>query len=539
MLAQYQAIKAELRRRAPESIWAFAHLMKNEKKEPFNSTRFPYMRQVLEDFHPLLVIQKGTQTSATYTMQLKEFFTALHRNVTIIHTMPTDEDIQDYSAARFGPMSKSDPYVAAKIADVDRVGLKTFQSGAAIYFRGTWSERATISIPADILNNDELDRQKPESRDELRRRLDASALGWEWAYSTPTIPGYGVAPLFEDSDQHVWVVKCEGCGRDNDIDGQYYFEGIKERRSSDSNGGKELYWSCKSCDKELDRRKGLWVPRKPGALARGYLIPQTIVPHKTPSSLRLEEKRTRNPAKFKRNQLAIPCSEGVQPIDRALLIQRSILGDEWATGADPVTGVMYPITLGVDQGDVLHYSLSAFKDGRRHRIKVGTAASFQEIADLINQYRVWVTVVDGNPNKKSAEGLAGAFPGRVFLCFYYDDRRGDGEQEKEGKQPWTVIVERTTALDEAAASWQVGDSLATKPADGALWEDWLSQMTNMQRDTEEDRSGRPRAVWRKTGPDHFRHADLYDQEALRLFLSPPGGRESVVEDTTRIKISEF
>lgn len=195
------------------------------------------------------------------------------------------------------------------------------------------------------------------------------------------------------------------------------------------------------------------------------------------------------------------------------------------------------MTMGVDQGDVLNYSISAYRDGRRTVVKRGTTTTFQEVANLMRQYGVWVTVVDGNPNKKSAEALAAAFPGRVFLAFYYDDRRGDGEQEKPGQTPWTVIMERTTSLDAAADSWRAGDSISTKPADGAVWEEWLTQMTNMQRDTEEDKNGFPRAVWRKIGPDHYRHADNYDQEALRLLLAGPA--ERTVEDTTRVKITDY
>lgn len=540
LISQYRALQAELVRRAPNSIWAFANLLKNEKKQPFDPTRFPYMRQPLEDFSPLMAIQKATQTSATFHMQVKELWLAGHKPLTIVHTMPTIEDVQDYSGGRFKPMVSSHPYVKGLLSgEVDKVGQKLFKSGGQVYFRGTNAERATISIPGDVLNTDEYDRQNPEARDELRRRLDASPLAWEWVYSTPTLPGYGIGRIYAESDQHVWTVKCEGCGRDNMLDGEYYYRGIKERRSSSTDGGKELYWSCMYCDHELNRRAGLWVPLYPGKLVRGYLIPQVIVPHITPAKLRLEEQQTRRPEKFRRNNLAIATAAGKQTLNRELLQQRAVLGDEWQTAVAPTDpgGPAYPITMGVDQGDLLHVSISAYRDGRRHVIRRLIVNEFEEVGKLIQQYGAWVIVVDGNPNKKSAEALARAFPGRVFLAFYYDDRRGDGAQEKAGQEPWTVLLERTSSLDASADSWQVGDSLTTMPADTPLWEEWLAQMCAMQRDTEEGKDGRPRAVWRKTGADHFRHADNYDQEALRLLLAPPA--EQTVEDDTRVKISEY
>ena len=82
---------------------------------------------------------------------------------------------------------------------------------------GPWTNRQALSVPSHLNIHDELDFSDPEVRETYSSRLDAAEFewqgepqfGWEWDFSTPTLPKYGISALYDISDQHQWWVRCQ------------------------------------------------------------------------------------------------------------------------------------------------------------------------------------------------------------------------------------------------------------------------------------------------------------------------------------------
>ena len=224
-------------------------------------------------------------------------------NSTAIYTLPTGGFATNFVKSRFDPVIDSSPELRLKVdPDTDNTSLKKI-GGSFLYIRGTFTQTAAISVPADILVHDEVDFSDQttltsftsrlghvKEEDIIRRR-----------FSTPTVSGFGVSLLFEQSTQNWYAVKCSHCEtwqiplfeRDVVIPG---FDGnvLKDLEKEDLTDPRyqfdHAYLECPKCKQELsvanlanpERRQ--WVAARPGHARSGYQVQPFDVPTINPVS---------------------------------------------------------------------------------------------------------------------------------------------------------------------------------------------------------------------------------------------------------------
>jgi hypothetical protein len=150
--------------------------------------------------------------------------------------------------------------------------------------------------------------------------------------------------------------------------------------------------------------------------------------------------------------------------------------------------------------------------------------------------------MDALPNKHSAQAFAEDFNGRVQLAIYKEfDETADVRESKTLENG--VLMDRTNTLDFSAKHWRDGSSVIVldefqyapdvipldldNPQDKWAFVQQLGQEVRDQK--ENPRTGKMRAVWVATGPDHYRHADNYCLAAYEQHHGGEIGEMQVIE----------
>ncbi len=495
-------------------VW-FSKNIRTEKGVPVEFIKRPYLVQMICDFFPEQRWKKAAQTGGTHSAIGKVLYAcdatstaSLNRPgpynvpITCIYTFPTKGDVMEFSKARFTTIIRDSKYLASMIKDYDSAGMKQVGE-STLYFKGTFADRQALSVPSDLNVHDELDFSDPTVRTTYSNRLDASEFnwrgelqtGWTWDFSTPTLPDYGIDRLYKESDRHVWLVKCTACNTWQTIN---FFKNVLPMKKRKGNH----YYGCRKCSGKLDRSTGRWRAKNPKSKYRGYYVSQMMSGVVTAQSLvdtyeeaPLKPKGMRNFYNFKLG-LAYEVGENVLNKD---LIRKHVV---------PGTVTEGDIYLGADQGDVLHIEVSKIIDSKRHIIEIAKVHSFDELELMIKHYKPKITVIDALPNHHNAVELANKYP-NVFTCIY-----GGKSMDKEDylkKDEKEIVIPRSDVLDHTAAQWKMNQVVIENYISPSMIDDFVVQMTNMKRDLVENKSKQEQeVVWKKIGPDHFRHADTYN-----------------------------
>jgi hypothetical protein len=505
-------------------IWQMNNI-RTEKGEKLEFINRPYLIQPMADFSEHLVFKKASQVGVTQLSIGKVLFVSDINKMTTIYTFPTAGDVTKFSKARFSAIVRDSKYLQTRIKDYDNATFKKI-GDSTVYFQGTWVERAAISVPSDLNVHDELDFSKPGIRDVYSARLSVSTKGWEWDFSTPTIPSYGIDDLWKKSDKHVWKIKCTGCGKEQQID---FFKNMEIRKNR--GGYRRYFFGCRRCHKRLDRSVGRWEALRPKKRIRGYYIPQTICGAVSPGWMMKEYRRLRKKPNgmkiFNNFNLGKAYDSGVDVITKGLIKSRIVSG----------TRQQGKICIGADQGDILHVLVSKLTDKRRI-IFIGTMRDFDELRTLITHYSLTnpvICVVDALPNHRPAVDLANQMS-QVFCAYYSGNSVEKGLDDAREKRNKEIHVPRTDVLDITASLWKSGESVIENYISIERIEEFASQMSNMKRDIVDDpRTGEQKPQWVKIGADHYRHADVYNFLASQLWKGRHG--DLVVSSSPEVDIS--
>jgi hypothetical protein len=534
--------RAQLRQRFAEdsinmsmSEW----IIKNThlRKKQFSFAGYEFQQQIVDDMHPDLWTIKCSQIGLT-EVQLRKFagFLARTTAVNAIFSLPTDVMFKRVSQTRFGPLINDEPVF--NMASVDKpvrsVGLYQINQSFGFFTGGKESD--ATSINADALFQDEIDLADQEMLALYQSRLQGSDYKITQSFSTPTFEGYGVHAGFQTSDQHEYVLKCEGCNHYNIPQFNPKFIHIPGL-SSDINDLSEIdseladkldlragYVRCEACGRRLntsDPSLRSWVPRFPGRRSRGYRVSPFCVhrianPEYIVDQL-LKYKKRDALRRWYNTVLGEAYNDASARLSEVDI--RAVMKGE---GSADVSS-LEPVMIGIDAGLTCHITLATI--GQAQPVvfsfrQVSADNLYDEVKTILGRYNVVGGCMDRNPYTPLANEIRDLSAGRI-LPVQYAGQPGAAAVtfvKDELDQLSHLVGNRTTMLDAVAGA--VRKRRVSFYGYGRLERiilDHLQDMVRIENELNEKTKDEIPARWAKlTGNDHFFHSLGYLLYAIRV-----------------------
>ena len=481
------------------AVWVLDNELINENQQPFEFDDHRFMLQPYADSSPDQVIMKSAQVGWSVAAILKSVHAAALLKLNVIYILPTRNASGEFVVPKVNPMLQRNPSLAALVKSTDNKSLKQV-GDRFIYFKGAFHRGEAVSTTADLVIADEFDISDQAVLTTYESRLQASKYAWFWRFSNPTIPGFGVHELFQESDQMTWFVTCPHCGY------EWYMEFERGERSHHVDVEKGIY-ACGKCLKELpddDRQSGRWIARYPNRTRRGYHISQLIVPW-VPAK-KIVQQSTKSPDFFNNFVLGLPYQAS------ELLVNRdSILG---CLSRD--VGKRQDFVLGVDNGLIKHWVLG----NREGILAYGKTEHWEDIERMIKTYNA-TTVIDALPDFTIPQQLVQKYRGKVHVHYYVHNAKDiDVSRTGDGMKQGVIQSDRTKIFDQVAAEFN-SRNFAIYVGEHAM-NDYIYHWENMYRIVEEDTRGIERGKWetKENRPDHWAHATVYYRVGVGKALGP-------------------
>ena len=492
--------------------WTQAY-MRTERGRPLDFNTHPYMPEVIADRSPQKGFMCGSQVGKT-TMAIAEVFSLCDiwpTPLRVIYTMHTDRAVQEFSQTRFKPAIQASPYLRDKIGGIDHMGRKSvrrrYGSESIIMFKGASVSQQALSEPADIIAHDELDFSRPDTLTLYEDRIAHSDVAWRRAFGTPTLPGFGLASLWDQSTQAEWLVKCPTCGDEAPIEWPASFAMDAADPHFICRHGHELTW-------QDHIRHGRWVRKQQDADWSMYRIPRALLEPWTAVRIVASFGKTEFPHLWLNQVMGQPSTSGDLTIDEAVI--EACIGEQAA-----VTASDGPCFMGADPGAVIHYMIGRRLPGGHHEyIAVGHAQTWDDLHQVARLCGVRCVVIDGAYDPTKAREFVTTFPGRGWLAYYPNQPITGSEPITLNRDLQRVLLGRTDTLDMSAG--RLLDQRDILPrCDYATHREMVSQLTAMVRGTKLGANNLPVHFWQEVRDDHLRHAHNYATVAATIMGNVP------------------
>ena len=512
------------------------------KGEKFSFAGHDYQEKIASDKSQEIAVVKPAQVGLSeLTARLAVGRTALTQGFSTIYTLPAASFARNFMTTRINPVIRSSPYLKEMLSgDADNSELKQFGE-SFLYLKGAQVDRQAISVPADFLCVDEINNSSQDVVTLYESRLNHSSYGLKLKLSTPTIPGFGISALFDESRQHFNLVKCCHCG--HWFYPRYYdhvripdFTGELTSITKAMFANPEFRWldafvACPECSKAVDLmpEHRQWVVKNPDAayVAAGYQVSPfdcpTIVKTSSLVKASTEYKRLRD---FRNQRLGEALEDKESSLVREEL--ERLLISEYPGGG-------FSYVMGLDMGLTCWCHIAAVLPDQTlilvHTEGIPLGRVKERRRELAQQYRVRMTVVDSNPYTETVWSMQ-ADDSNLFAAVYVESRNvelfkvKDQEQDdEEGKdQVKQVNIARNRMFDHVMLQLRTGKILKVMDEHN---ETWISHLTDQKR-VEEFRNDELTFVWVKTkGDDHLHHSLLYTAVASRMLGVASGALEGV------------
>lgn len=522
--ARISATEDRARAGAPASSpdfvsWSLA--VPTARGEPLDFKRYPFQREIYEVFADTAikdaVVMKGTQLGISeLLLRLGLYYADIHGE-TALYVFATAKQLRDISDTRVDALLRHSPYLRQRAGGPWNKDLKQLGNGYC-FFRGSQAKADLIAVDAALLLLDEYDDLNPENIPEAEQRVGASELALIRRVGVPSDPEYGIAQLYGDSDEREWHVRCGACA---ELQPLRFAENI---RCDEDNDGliTNPCVVCRTCKQPLDVTTGRWIPAHPGRPRPGFHVHRLLVPgaNLLPLVSASKQHRPHLVKSFHNNGLGLPYSERDGGLDRPAIAAAIAAAESYNGGPMPmVAGYNGPnlVTAGIDVASTraLHVRISEHLDpltAPRHRkrcLYVGTVADFEELARIIPRYNVRLAVIDAAPEWRSAQTLADAFPGRVFLARYATNQLDPIGIDRDRR---VATVRRVVVIDAMVEMMLSLRNLL--PAD--LPRDYVDHLVAPRRRVYKDEYDRHKVTYVSSGPDDYFHAETYDLVATLL-----------------------
>lgn len=342
-----------------------------------------------------------------------------HRGVLVL--FPSKDEVSEFSKARFGPLIAANPTAIGQyVKDTDTANLKRI-GDAFLYLRGATLTKALDvgnkesaklrSISVDKVRFEELDLFDQDSIAKALERMGDSTVKAEVYVSNPTTPDFGIAAMYDRSDQRHWYRYC-GCGGWTCAELEFPNYIMRDKRTGKG------YIACKKCGKPLSNEPGQWVVSKEEntPYMQGYQWSQLTSQNQDPwEILQLyNNPPDGNIADIVRFKLGKPYISAHDRLTTQAVL--SCCGDQHML--DSHGG---PCAMGVDVRRHKNIVIGVRNGRERYRvIRVARVESWDEVKALHRRFNVKSCVVDIRPYEDSAREYQKAMrgKGRTYLCEY-------------------------------------------------------------------------------------------------------------------------
>jgi hypothetical protein len=432
------------------------------KKYTFGD-KYGFQKHIINDTERVTNVVKIAQigmTTATMAYLLAAVSTQPRFNA--IYALPTASDANKLTVTKLNPLINDSPEVRRLVdVDVNNNELKKFGNNF-VFIRGSKSETAALSISADCLVADEIDRCDPDTLRQFRSRLQASNLQIIKQFSTPTVQGLGISKEAETSKRHLHMATCSHCKHTwlpsyhTDIivpgfDGS--LEEINKTNIKDV-AWKDSRWNCPNCgkDPELHPDRLQWVCENPSDSYDAntyYVSPVTACLVLRPSYLVRTSTEFNTRSEWKNQVLGETSEEQdeqltLQDIERAELQGNFTSSNVHYLGCD--MGLLCSAAVGrlTETGEMLVV----------HREEIPITMFKQRVAELKREYKIANSVFDTFPYVPTITEMCDNDPnayGAIFTTgkspelFTLQEKE---ENKEEGKLNLRLLkVNRTAGMD--------------------------------------------------------------------------------------------
>jgi hypothetical protein len=489
-----------------------------------------YIRQVIRDTSPEIVIPKAAQTRFTVTFLVRSLHWITQRKWHHLYLLPLKTGAIPFVQARIDPIIDSNPFLSDQFKSVDNRLHKQSRQYVNLYVRGTNIKSELQEIPVDVEVWDERDRmvdQLPDETDpleEARHRMDGSKVRQLTILSTPSVEGYGICAedTWDASDQHRWEIPCPRCSRFQVLT---FDDNLKLGDRAD-----ECVLECAHCSHAFTdgerislNAEGRWVPHNPDGNLRGYHISQFNSPTQPLTEIMKAwfkgQTEVRKLKSFFNQNLGLPYTALGDKITPQILDGCRQHG--YSMGGIPNSAVY----VGIDIGTLIHVvSLHEDQFKRSMLWDVRIFKNFDQVDRYLSDLLSFNAVIDAHPEKHAARDLSVKFHGKLWLGFS-DDR--DQNEEIASFNPLKigeagkVRIDRNMALDQVADDFikgrvilppearELGEPMPRKQYNG-----FYHQFNQMVRVEKENSKGHAVVRWAKNrNLDHWHHAWMFARVA--------------------------
>lgn len=408
----------------------------------------------------------------------------------LIYWLPTKSNVSDFVSTKVDDFIDENAMTLGGLkSDKFNVGLKYFY-GVPTYWRGLESKSGVKSISADAAVYDEFDEADQAQVTQARQRLSASTVKISRELSVPTIPDFGINKRFQETDQCHYAFKCSACSTWNILEENWPNAFLQKLDGS-------YYRACKKCQKELDVTEGEWV-QKQNKQMRGYQISQLYSPFVTPTEIMADYFNTQFPGHFSNHVLGLPYLAAEDRVDFEMAIN----------SCDPTRSMLNsnikPCAMGVDVGSVLHVTI--LEAGQPYKVvHMKEYKTFEELDAIILKFNVKEAVFDALPETRKVREFIARHQYRAWACFYNDNQKGNYAWKEDER---IVQVNRTESMDVGTLAF-VNKKISLPQRTPAV-EEFCKHVANVAKVAEEDsETGSKRYIYKKLGPDHYRHSLNY------------------------------
>lgn len=501
----------------------------------------PWQVDIINDTHPDKAVIKSRQLGLS-EIGIGEMvhFADKHSyaGVKCLYTFPTNRQMKDFVSTRLNPLLETGYYSTISDPKLDSLEKKKIRN-SFLLFRSSSKGAAVEGVDIDYLSMDEYDRVGASAEISAVESMTSSQFQVLRRWSTPTVPDYGIHALYNQSDQRVYMHKCEACGTRQQVDYEKNIEcmsedGVDVLAKTVRDG--TFRFICSHCKKPLDRwYNGEWVAKYPDrtrgdAGTRGYLITQLNAVWISADELKRKELKAKSKQHFYNYVLGFPYQ------DVALAVQDVDVHNnkrEYLPGPMLNRGDYRFISVGIDWGNRHWVTIRGFKDnGSIDMIRMfsierarGVANIEADIEAIINElvpYNPDIICADIGDSGNYVDKLIAYFGvGKAYGVKVNPNPRSNGQIQPQWAEAKSMVtVDKLTQNKRHISDMKMG-RLGFYTVQDQNLDLYLNHWKNVViRDEEDEKTGEVYQIITNRGDDHYAQSSVYAMVGLEHVLEP-------------------